>query len=74
MIRTVRGSYYTGITTDVERRFKEHCGGAKAAKFFRSTKPEALVWVKICKTRGAALRLESKVKKLRQVQKIALIG
>ncbi|MCW8977182.1 MAG: GIY-YIG nuclease family protein, partial [Marinobacter sp.] len=28
MVRTARGSLYTGITTDVERRFNEHQGGA----------------------------------------------
>ena len=36
MIRTRRGALYTGITTDVDRRFAEHqAGGPKAARYLR---------------------------------------
>ncbi|HBC56914.1 MAG TPA: GIY-YIG nuclease family protein, partial [Gammaproteobacteria bacterium] len=28
------GAYYTGITTDLKRRFAEHAGNGKGAKFF----------------------------------------
>ena len=31
MIEADDGAYYTGVTTDVERRFKEHSGGGRIA-------------------------------------------
>ena len=42
LIRIHNGSLYTGITTDVDRRFAEHvAGGKKAAKYFRGKGPRA---------------------------------
>ncbi|MFD2437858.1 GIY-YIG nuclease family protein [Modicisalibacter luteus] len=32
MIETAAGALYTGITTDVERRFGEHCGSRRGAR------------------------------------------
>ena len=65
MIRCGDNSLYTGVTTDVDRRFREHSGSAKGAKYTRSRGPLALVFtVKVGTTRGAALRAELKVQKL----------
>ncbi len=37
MIRVKRGSLYTGIATDVDRRFAEHAeGGKKGSKYLRA--------------------------------------
>ncbi|MCF6768431.1 GIY-YIG nuclease family protein [Thiotrichales bacterium 19S11-10] len=35
------GRLYTGYTTDLDRRFKEHCSGI-ASKFTRSFPPEKI--------------------------------
>ena len=43
IIETESGSLYTGITTDVERRFEEHCGGLKGSKYLRVNKPKKVV-------------------------------
>ena len=40
-----RGRLYTGITLDLEARFKAHMAG-KGAKFTRSYKPERIVLVR----------------------------
>jgi putative endonuclease len=70
MIQTVKNRLYTGITTDVDRRFQEHNGDLpRGAKFFRSDKPEKIVYLEACKTRSDALIKEAQIKKLTRVQK-----
>lgn len=74
MIRTVSGKLYTGITTDVERRFAEHLGGsAKAAKFFRSDAAKAVVYREVCDNRSQASKREAAIKKMRRADKLKLI-
>jgi putative endonuclease len=65
------GSLYTGITTDVARRFKEHREG-KGAHYTRSHPPEKVVYREKAKTRSAALRREAEIKKLPRTEKIQL--
>ncbi len=56
---------YTGITLDVQRRFKEHQGGgARAAKYLRGKGPLTLVACWCVGDRSTALRLERKIKRL----------
>lgn len=70
MIRTEKDSLYTGITTDVERRFKEHSGDLpKGAKFFRTDKPKKIVFIFQCKNRSEASIKEAAIKKLSRVEK-----
>ena len=63
MIRAHDNSLYTGITTDVERRFAEHkgeAGGAfKGAKALRSKRNLKLVFVHAIDDRSQASKLES---------------
>lgn len=74
LIRCANGHLYTGITTDVARRFNEHqSGGAKAAKFLRGKGPLTLMYQETVGSRGDALRREIAVKKLSRAQKLALI-
>ncbi|WP_237058940.1 GIY-YIG nuclease family protein [Microbulbifer sediminum] len=64
LIRTAAGSLYTGITTDVERRFAEHdAGGARAAKALRGRGPLSLAFQCGAADKSAALRLEARIKK-----------
>lgn len=70
MIQTVKNRLYTGITTDIDRRFQEHSGDLpRGAKFFRSDKPEKIVYLESCKTRSDALIREAQIKRLTRVQK-----
>ncbi len=70
IIQTVKNRLYTGITTDVERRFQEHKGDLpRGAKFFRSDKPEKVVYLEACQTRSDALIREAQIKRLSRVQK-----
>lgn len=67
------GSLYTGITTDLHRRIKEHNGSGRGAKFTRSRGPVTLTYSKKFRNRSTALIAESKIKKLTRVEKIKLI-
>ena len=63
LIRTNKGHLYTGITQDVQRRFKEHQeGGLKAAKYLRGKKPLKLVFQKKIGGHSEALKSESTIK------------
>lgn len=73
MLRCTDGSLYTGITTDVARRFEEHKAG-KGAKYTRSRKPIEIVYREPVDSYSAALRREYAIKQLSREQKIALIN
>lgn len=75
MLRTQSGRLYTGITTDVERRFREHCEDRRrGAKFFRSDSAEAIVYKEKAPSRSAASRREAAIKKLSRAAKLQLIA
>ncbi len=73
MIQTEKGKLYTGIATDVERRFLEHLSGINGAKFFRSDPPEKVVYVEDCLDRSDASIKEIATKKLTRKKKEQLI-
>lgn len=65
-------SLYTGITKDLERRFKMHSEG-KAARYTRTRLPLELVYHEACRSRTQALIRELSVKALPKAKKLALI-
>jgi len=65
---------YTGITTDVERRFNEHGNPLKGARFFRGRRPVDVVYTEKHPDRSSALRRESDIKKLSRKLKLELIA
>ncbi len=65
-------SLYTGITTDIKRRYKQHLAGT-GAKYFRGRSPCRLVYLENDHDRSSASRRESQIKKLRPVDKRRLI-
>ncbi|MGA9573341.1 MAG: GIY-YIG nuclease family protein [Lysobacterales bacterium] len=74
IIEASDGRLYTGITTDVERRFGEHSGTSRGARFFRGRKPVEIVYTESHPDRGSALRRESAIKKLKRGRKLELIA
>lgn len=67
------GSYYTGISTDVERRFRQH-GSGKGAKYFRIRQPARIVFVEAGHCRASATRRELMLKKMTHGDKARLIA
>ena len=64
LIRTKMGHLYTGITQDVQRRFKEHQKeGGKGAKYLKGKNPLKLVFHKKIGSRSQALKIEAQIKK-----------
>ncbi len=74
LIRCNDDSLYTGITTDVARRFVEHQeNSGMGAKYLRGKGSLTLVFQKKLGDRSLALGVENKVKKLSKVRKENLI-
>ncbi len=66
------GSVYTGITTDVRRRFNEHKKGIGGA-YTRVHGAKKILHIEKCKTRSTALKREAEIKRLDRKRKIGLI-
>ena len=74
IIRCGDDTFYTGITTDVARRFDEHaCGGPRAAKYLRGRGPLRLVAQVKVGNRTKAARLEYRVKALTRTEKKRIV-
>lgn len=67
------GSYYTGSTNDVIKRFTKHVNGI-GCKYTASHHPTALAYVEICPGKRAALKREYAIKQLSHKEKAALIA
>ena len=63
VIETATGALYTGITTDVERRLREHDGGRRGARALRGKGPLRLLHHQAVGSRSEALRLEAWLKR-----------
>jgi putative endonuclease len=63
---------YTGITTDLKRRFAEHRSG-RGARYTRANVPRKVVYRETCKTRSRALKREAAIKKLPRAKKLELM-
>ena len=72
LIRCRDNSLYTGITTDVAKRFALHNNGT-GAKYLRGRGPLTLVFQKKIGSRSLAAATEIKVKKLPKAQKENLV-
>jgi len=72
MLRCQDGSLYTGITTDLDRRVKEHQSG-KGARYTRARLPVELVWSEPAAHESAAKKREAAIKKFSRSQKESLL-
>ncbi|WP_135827694.1 GIY-YIG nuclease family protein [Halorussus halobius] len=72
VVECVDGSFYTGYTTDVERRVREHDRG-EGAKYTRGRTPVELVHVEAFDSRSAAMSREYEVKRLTRAGKERLV-
>jgi putative endonuclease len=67
------GSYYTGWTTDLDRRVAAHNAG-RGGRYTRSRRPVKLVYWEEHTDRRSAQRRELALKQLPRARKLALIA
>lgn len=74
MVRCKFGTFYTGVTTDIHRRFSEHqAQGKKCAKYLKGKAPLELIYWQKVENKSEAYGLELKIKALTKAQKEAYI-
>lgn len=75
IIRCTNGSLYTGITTDIDRRFKEHSdNNKKGSKYLKGKGPLTLAWQHPARDRAHASKLEYMIKQLSKNDKEQLVN
>lgn len=67
------GSFYTGITNDLERRQQQHNEGT-ASRYTRSRRPVTLRYQEVCESRSQALIRECSLRLLSRKEKEVLVG
>lgn len=73
LLRCNDNSLYCGVTTDLQRRLKEHNESEKGAKYTRARRPVTLAFNQSASCRREACRLEAYIKKKTKAHKEALI-
>jgi len=66
------GSFYTGCTTDVARRFSQHQLG-RGGHYTRSHKPLKVIYQQPLETQSLALKREAEIKSWSKAQKTQLV-
>ena len=66
-------SLYTGITTDIDRRLRQHREGL-GAKYFRGRRPEKVVYLETGHSRSSAAGREAQIKLLTHAAKLLLVS
>lgn len=67
LIECSNGSYYAGITNDLQRRYDAHVAG-KGAKYTRANPPVKLLGTRAFADRSAASKAEHAIRKLPRAQ------
>ncbi len=67
------GTFYTGWTTDLERRLQAHNAG-RGGRYTRGRRPLRLAYYEECPTRSEAQRREAVLRRLSRAEKLKLIG
>jgi len=73
VLQCIDGSYYTGSTNNLEKRFSDHLSG-RGGKYTRSHKVKKLVHKEELQTKSEALKREAEIKKLTRKEKEILVN
>ncbi|MBP6925741.1 MAG: GIY-YIG nuclease family protein [Candidatus Pacebacteria bacterium] len=75
MLCCADNTFYTGITTDIDRRIAEHNNSDRVgARYTRVRRPVQLIYQTSHANRGDALREEARIKKMTRKQKEAFVA
>jgi len=72
IVRCADGSFYTGISKDVARRFKQHNAGT-ASRYTRSRHPVKLIYQEVHPDQSSALKREAAIKAMDRRGKLTMI-
>ena len=72
ILKCGNGSLYTGMTDNLERRFKEHASG-KGGHFTKSFGAKKILYSEQCSDKSSALKREAQIKGWTRGDKLALI-
>ena len=72
ILRCADATLYTGVTTELERRLEIHNESPRGAKYVRGRRPAVLVYSRPMPNKSAALKEESRIKKLKRTDKLKL--
>lgn len=74
ILRCADGSLYTGVTSDLVRRLRQHNGElVGGAQYTRGRRPVEAVWVEECEDRSCAQVREAQIKRLSRSEKFSLV-
>jgi len=73
MVKCSDDTLYTGITTDIHRRIKEHNSSDKGAKYTKVRRPVTLVYTEEREDRSSASKREYEIKHLSRKEKLDLL-
>jgi putative endonuclease len=62
MIRCIDGTFYTGVTNDIERRYNEHCDGYNPTSYTHTRRPLRLVYASEFQRPDEAIAFEKRLK------------
>jgi len=74
ILKCADGSYYTGVTNDIELRFKQHNAGIDPTSYTYSRRPVELVFMNEFKYIDQAIAFEKQVKGWSRKKKEAIIN
>lgn len=67
------GTYYTGITNDLDKRLAKHNAG-RGARYTRTRRPVKMLWHEKVGEKSSAMKREIQIKKMARSQKEKLIA
>ena len=73
IVKCSDGTFYSGWTTNPERRVREHNKGSRGARYTRQRRPVSLVYLEELPDRSAAMRRERYLKTLSRIRKEKLV-
>lgn len=75
ILRCSDNSLYCGVTTDLERRIKEHnSDNSRASRYTRARRPVELIYTEKHRDLRSAMKREAQVKKWPKVKKEFLVS
>ncbi len=73
ILRCADDTFYTGSTTDIDRRIVEHNTSSRAAKYTRARRPVVLVYKEQVADISIARKREAEIKRMMRTEKLFLV-